>query len=247
MSTLIAVAHGSRDPRSARTVGAVVEQIRVRRPDLDVRVAFLDLSEPKVDTVLDQVAADGVRSAIMVPLLLGKAFHARVDLPGLIDAARIRHPHLELTQSQVLGDDRRLIDVVRTRIIETGVDVDDPSVGIALAAVGSSDPSANQRMRALAERVLVGTRWAAAVTCFATAQNPGPADCLARIADLGARTIVLAPWFLAPGLLTDRILAAVGDDTVTVAEVIGDHPLVADVVSSRYDAALSNLSTRRSA
>ncbi|MDJ0394552.1 sirohydrochlorin chelatase [Rhodococcus sp. G-MC3] len=247
MSTLIAVAHGSRDPRSARTVGAVVDRIRLRRPDLDVRVAYLDLTEPNVETVLDQVAADGVHSAIVVPLLLGSAFHARVDLPGLLEAARIRHPHLTLMQSDVLGDDRRLVDVVRTRIIETGVDIDDSTVGIALAAVGSSHMPANQRTRALAERVLAGTRWAAAVTCFATAQNPGPTESVARLTSVGARTIVVAPWFLAPGLLTDRVFAEVADLMCSNAEALGDHPLVADVVSSRYDAAAGRLISRRSA
>ncbi|MFE3028948.1 sirohydrochlorin chelatase, partial [Nocardia tengchongensis] len=102
---LIAVAHGSRDPRSAATMRDVVERIAAQRPDLDVRLAFLDLSTPSVDQVIDAVAADGHSHAVVVPLLLGNAFHARVDLPGLLDAARDRHPRLRLTQAEVLGPD----------------------------------------------------------------------------------------------------------------------------------------------
>jgi sirohydrochlorin ferrochelatase len=249
MSTLIAVAHGSRDPRSARTVSAVVDRIRVRRPDLDVRVAFLDLTDPSVDSVLDGLAAEGVRSAVLVPLLLGSAFHARVDLPGLLEAARHRHPRMSLTQAGVLGDDRRLVEALRCRIVEAGVDTRDSSVGIAVAAVGSSHAPANQRTRALAERILAGTSWTSAVTCFATAQDPRPAQALSRLTSAGADRIVVAPWFLAPGLLADRVFAAADEHPGTVirADVLGDHPLVADVVADRYDAALAGLPARLSA
>lgn len=245
--TLIAVAHGSRDPRSARTVAAIVERIRRRRPDLDVRVAYLDLTAPSVDEVLDQVASECIRSAVLVPLLLGNAFHARIDLPGLLDAARARHPQLTLTQADVLGDDRRLVEAVRSRIVEAGVDIDDAGVGIALAAVGSSHAPANQRTRALAERVLAGTSWTAAVTCFATAQDPNPTEALSRLS--GTARIVVAPWFLAPGLLIDRVFAEVSElpGRIIRAGVLGDHPLVADVVSSRYDTAVHGLPARLSA
>lgn len=246
MNTLIAVGHGSRDPRSERTVAAVVRQVRRRRPDLDVRVAFLDLTSPSVDEVLNEVASEGIRSAVLVPLLLGNAFHARVDLPALLDAARARHPHLVLVQAEVLGDDPRLIAAVRARIVESGVDIADAGVGVLLTAVGSSHAPANQRTRALAERLLSGTAWTTAVTCFATARDPQPAEALARIEAAGADRIVVAPWFLAPGLLTDRVFDIVDElmPSAVRAGVLGDHPLVADVVSSRYETAALTVSTR---
>ncbi len=254
MNTLIAVAHGSRDPRSAQTVAAVVERVRQRRPDLDVRVAYLDLTEPSVGEVIDDIASTGAEAAVAVPLLLGSAFHARVDLPAILDAARSRHPQLSLVQSEVLGDDRLLIDAVRCRIVETGIELDDPGVGVAVAAVGSSDASANQRARALAERILVGTSWNAALTCFATAQTPGPSHTLAHLTAAGSRTLVVAPWFLAPGLLIDRVFAAVdshvaeqGLRDVVHSGVLGDHSLVAEVVSDRYDAAARRLVVRKTA
>lgn len=254
MNTLIAVAHGSRDPRSAQTVAAVVEGIRQRRPDLDVRVAYLDLTEPSVEDVIDDIASRGCESAVAVPLLLGSAFHARVDLPAILDAARRRHPQLFLVQSDVLGDDRLLIDTLRSRIVETGIDAGDHGVGVAVAAVGSSNAVANQRARALAERVLRGTSWNAAVTCFATAQDPGPSQALSRLTAAGSSTLVVAPWFLAPGLLLDRVYSAVdihsrehGTGDVVRVGVLGNHRLVAEVVSDRYDAAARRLTVRRSA
>ncbi|OZC64770.1 sirohydrochlorin chelatase [Rhodococcus sp. 15-725-2-2b] len=240
MSALIAVAHGSRDPRSSAAVHRAVDVLRRRRPDLDVRVAFLDLSEPRVDQVVDDLAAAGHSRIVAVPMLLGKAFHAKVDLPELLDAARTRHPLVSIRQAEVLGDDRLLIEAVRDRIADTGVGVSDSTVGIALAAVGSSVAPANQRTRVIAQKLVAGTHWAGAVTCFATSVSPSPTDAITQLRALGADRIVVAPWFLAPGLLTDRIEASVaGLPNVVHAEVIGAHPAVAELASRRYDSTVA--------
>lgn len=235
MTPLIAVAHGSRDPRSAATVSAAIAAIRAARPDLDVRLCFLDLNAPSVDQVIDSVAADGYRAAVVVPLLLGSAFHARVDLPGLLAAAQARHPDLALEQADVLGSDDRLLAVVRSRIAETGADSQD-RLGIALAAVGSSSEAANIRTRAIARRLTAGTHWDA-VTCFATSAQPSVAQAISTLQLRGARRIVVAPWFLAPGLLTDRVIDAAPH--AEHAATIGAHPLLVDVVLDRYSLAVA--------
>ena len=44
---LITLAHGSRDPRSAATIQALVAETRAMRPDLRIEPAFLELSRPR--------------------------------------------------------------------------------------------------------------------------------------------------------------------------------------------------------
>lgn len=224
---LIAVAHGSRDPRSAETMAAVVDLLGRADPGLDVRLAFLDLNEPSVTQVIDSVAAQGHRSAVVVPLLLGDAFHARVDLPGLITAAATRHPGLRLIQADVLGADPRLIRAARDRIVEAGIDPHDSTIGVAVAAVGSSSATANARTATVARRIAAGTAWRTA-PCFVTTA-PSVTDATTRLRTRGCRRIIVAPWFLAPGLLTDRIVAS-GHQLVAP---IGAHPLLADVIGDR--------------
>lgn len=237
---LIAVAHGSRDPRSARVVTAAVAAIRAQRPDLDVRLCFLDLNAPSVDQVVDAVAAEGHSTAIVVPLLLGSAFHARVDLPGILAGARARHPRLTLVQSDVLGHDHRLVDAVRDRIVASGVDTDDSRTGVVLAAVGSSDLRANDRTRTLAPVLAAGTRWAGTVVCFATSAEPTVAQAVSLLRSRAVERIVIAPWFLAPGRLTDRLGTAAleaAPDAI-FADTIGAHSRLVDVTLDRYRTAL---------
>lgn len=260
---LIAVAHGSRDPRSAATMYAVVEQIAAARPDLDVHLAFLDLNAPSVDQVVDSVAAEGHSHAVVVPLLLGSAFHARVDLPGMLDEIRARHPRLRLTQADVLGADPRLITALRDRVMDMlgdpvriAVESTAPEqvrlpggpsapaastpaisparrIGIAVAAVGSSSAAANIRTAEVARALTDLTGWDAE-TCFATT-NPNLPEAISALRARGAEQVIVAPWFLAPGLLTDRLIAAAPD--VTHAPTLGAHPHLSEVVLDRYLAA----------
>ncbi|MQY20729.1 sirohydrochlorin chelatase [Nocardia macrotermitis] len=234
---LIAVAHGSRDPRSAATMSAVVSGVAQRKPGLDVRLAFLDLNTPSVEQVVDAVVAQGHREAVVVPLLLGSAFHARVDLPGLLAAVRARHPRLRVRQAEVLGPDPLLVTALRERVLAAGFELGDDTLGVAVAAVGSSSSEANRRTGGLGRLLAAGTGWRTE-TCFATTE-PSLPQAVSSLRERGCARVVVAPWFLAPGLLTDRLVTAAPD--VAYAEPLGSHRLVAEVVARRYASAVREL------
>lgn len=235
--TLVAVAHGSRDPRSAATVTALMELVRAARPGTPVRAAFLDLNAPSVGQVLDTVAAAGEDRAVVVPLLLGSAFHARVDLPALLAEAGARHPRLRTVQADVFGADPALISLLHERVrtvrAERGWPTASDRIGIALAAVGSSSAAANRETARLARRFAARTGSPTEV-CFATAE-PSLPRAVRRLRARGAEQVLVAPWFLAPGLLTDRLRAQ--DPLLPHAAVLGPDPALAEVIWNRYDAA----------
>ena len=66
-------------------------------------------------------------------------------------------------------------------------------------AVGSSHDAANARTATVAQALGVATRWAGASIAFATGPNPSLAEAAELQTDCGARRLVIAPWFLAPG------------------------------------------------
>lgn len=224
--TLVLTAHGSADPRSAAVTDAVAGRIRRLRPDLDVRAAFLERSTPNLRDVLRSADAP-----VVAPMLLADAYHARVDIPEIIAAARP-----DTRQAQVLGEDPALVHVLRQRLAEAGVSPDDPDVGVLVTAVGSSSSAANARTATVAAALRTGTRWAGARIAFATGPRPALADAALRLRSDGARRIVVAPWFLAHGRITDRIVDFAAAQGISVAEPLGSHNLVAATVLDRYDA-----------
>ena len=236
---LVAVAHGSRDPRSAATVAALMDAVRLLRPDLDVRLSFLDLSAPRLPDVL--AAVDGTHDrAVVVPLLLGHAFHARVDVPGAVAEAARRHPALAIAVAGVLGGDPRLEDAALDRLAAVAGPLHDPHLGVVVAAIGSSHAPANAAVHDIAERWAARFGWAGARAAFATATTPTVPDAVAALRAAGARRVAVAQLILAPGLLPDRIARdALGTDAgaTVVAAPLADHPAVAAVVVDRWAAA----------
>ena len=238
MTPLVAVAHGSRDPRSAATIRALADVLRDFAPGLDVRVAFLDLSAPRLADVLADVHADGHRHAVVVPLLLGSAYHARVDIPSALAKVARRLPRLRIGLADVLGPDPRLESLALWRLSETGADLSDPGLGVVLAGAGSSHQPANAAVHEVAAGWAARTRWAGAVAAFATATEPDVPAAIALLRARGARRIAVGSWFLAPGLLPDRVrraaLSAPSTSDVLVAEPLGADPELANLVLDRY-------------
>ena len=236
---LVAVAHGSRDPRSAATISRLVDEVRRQRPDLDVRLSFLDLSAPRLPDVLAALASDGHRHAVVVPLLLGKAFHARVDVPGAVARASRRHPRLRVTVTGVLGDDPRLADVALRRLTEVAGPLHAPGLGVVLAATGSSHACANASVDRLASTWVDHHRWRGGLAAFATAVSPSVPEAIHRLRAFGAERVAIAGWFLAPGLLPQRVARAARttDPTVKIAAPLGADASVAEVIVDRYLAA----------
>lgn len=227
--SLVTVAHGSRDPRSAATVAELVERVRERHPRLDARMSFLDLSAPRIDTVLA-----GVESAVVVPLLLGRAFHAEVDVPGAVAEAVAARPWLDVTVADVLGPDERLERTALHRLAAAGVGTDDPEVGVVLGAAGSARAPANAAVAAVAARWARRYRWAGVQAAFACAASPTVPEAVARLRAAGARRIAVASWFLAPGLLPDKVNRLARESGATVlAEPLGAADGVADLIALR--------------
>lgn len=226
--TLVLTAHGSADPRSAATARSIVACIRSLRPGLDARIAFCEQNDPNLRDVL----ADLPRGrGVVVPLLLADAYHARVDIPEMIAESGA-----DVRQAAVLGEDDRLIHVLRQRLEHAGVSRLDPGVGVLVTAVGSSRPAANARTAAVARELTLTTRWSA-TTAFATGPQPTLAEAADELRRRGATRLVIAPWFLAPGRITDRVANFAAAQGIPMSAPLGAHRQVAETVLDRFDAA----------
>ena len=229
VTTLLLTAHGSADPRSAANARAVAARVASLRPGLDVRLAFLDHSSP---SLADALA--GTDEAVVTPFLLANAYHARVDIPRQIakcvGSERVR-------QAGVLGEDDRLVALLGRRVAELGVSRLDDEIGVLVVAIGTSDPVVNARTARVAPKLLARTGWAGATTAFASHPQRSLAEGLGRLRRQGARRVVIAPWFLAPGLLPDRVRDFAWRAGIEMAAPLGSHRLVAETVLDRFDQA----------
>ncbi|MFC4472291.1 sirohydrochlorin chelatase [Streptomyces xiangluensis] len=230
---LLVIAHGSRDPRHAATVHALVRLVRAMRPGLRVETGFLDFNIPSVPAVLESLAAEGVRDVVALPLLLSRAFHAKADIPAVLREAPSR---LRIRQAEVLGPSPLLTAALERRLYEAGLSpADKSSTGVVLASAGSTDPEAIAVIAEIA-REWRHTGWCAVRPAFASASLPRTQDAVHELRALGCARVAVAPYVLAPGFLPDRIARGAAEADVR-ADVLGPSPEVARVLLERYDGA----------
>lgn len=236
---LLVVAHGSRDPRHAATVHALVARVREACPGLRVETGFLEFNAPSVPRIMERLAAEGVREVVALPLLLTRAFHAKADIPAVLSEAAGRLPRLSIRQAEVLGPSPLLTAALERRLQEAGLRPGDrSSTGVVLASAGSSDPEAIAVIAEIA-REWRHTGWCAVRPAFASAALPRTEDAVRELRDAGVRRIAVAPYVIAPGFLPDRIVRGAREAGADVlAEVLGPSPELAELLVRRYEEAL---------
>jgi sirohydrochlorin ferrochelatase len=232
---LVALAHGSRDPRSAQTIKALVAEVRAMRPDLRIEPAFLELSKPSFATVVDRLVKAGYDEIVVVPLLLSEAYHAKVDVPEVVAEATARHPGLQIRATRVLGMETAFLEVLDRRLRAALKDARVRELdALVLAAAGSSDHLANQAVTRLAR--LWGSRHRLpTVAAYASAAPPATGEAVRQFRFEGRRHIAVGSLFLAPGTLPDRAAElALEAGAVAVSAPLGADPVLARTILARY-------------
>jgi sirohydrochlorin ferrochelatase len=222
VTPLLLVAHGSRDPRAAASTEALVRRVAAARPDLPVAAGYLEHRGPRPADAASRWPA--ATSVAVLPLLLTAAYHASVDLPAV--AARLPVP---ARLGRVLGGDDGVLEALDATADLSDVD------GLVLAAAGTRDAVARGAVERAAARY--GQRHGA--PCLAAYAAGGGRDVPAAVAVLrsaGARRIGVLSYFLAPGVLHDRIVAAAAEAAVPLlGQPFGATAPLAELVLRRYD------------
>ncbi|GAA4665783.1 MULTISPECIES: sirohydrochlorin chelatase [Amycolatopsis] len=216
---IVLAAHGTRDPAGPRVITRLAARVS-SATGVPVRVAYADVREPDVTTVLRSVRGP----AVVVPAFLASGYHVRVDIPAQIEASG--HPDVVLTPA--FGPAPELVLAVRDRLVSAGYRRGD---AVVLAAAGSSDPRALAEVRAAARALssLLDTRVRIG---YAATASPSVAEAVASCSG----RVAVASWLLAPGLFQRRLSAAGAD---VVAEPLGVHAGVVDLVVRRYRQAVA--------
>jgi sirohydrochlorin ferrochelatase len=235
LTSLVAVAHGSKDPRAAGCVHDLIGAVRERVPGAGVRAAFLDHCAPSLPQVLS--ALDAEATVVVLPLLLTAAYHSKSDIPAQLAAAGCGR---NVVTAGTLGPHPLLLDALERRLREAGVDTDDRAkTSVVLAAAGSSDPAANATIAAVAAQWQAARGWQAVAPAYASAAGPRPDEAVRSLRGSGATRVVVATYLLAPGYFADKIRSSAADGGAdAVSGVLGAAPEVAEIVAERYRDAL---------
>ncbi|MFD9792147.1 sirohydrochlorin chelatase [Streptomyces sp. NPDC059070] len=229
---LVAVAHGSRDPRALRTVTALLGLVRELRPGLDVRLGHIEIDEPALPATL---AGLGAGRAVLVPLLLGRGYHVKRDVPAAVAGA----PRLRARVAQPLGPHPLLVEALYERLLEAGWQDDARTRrtgAVVLAGAGSRDPESAADARRTAGQLAERLGGVPVIPAYASALAPTVPEALRALAGRGRQRLAVASYFTAPGRFATQ---CAGHARGIAAAPLGAHPAVARLVLHRYDQALA--------
>jgi sirohydrochlorin ferrochelatase len=245
--SLVAIAHGSRDPRAGATIAELLAAARTRAAvrglaGLEARGAFLGHAPPAPLQVLAALAGDdgGERDVVVLPLLLTAAYHSGTDIPVVLAEAAAGLPGLRIRYGEPLGPHPGLVRALERRLAEAGQDPggDRSGTAVVLASAGSSQPSANAAIARMASGWQADRGWLAVRPAYASAASPTPAEAVADLLRGGAARVVVASYLLAPGLFADRIReSSLAAGAAAVSAPLGAAPEVADGLLDRYQQA----------
>ncbi|MFC7841678.1 sirohydrochlorin chelatase [Streptomyces sp. NPDC001046] len=223
---LVAVAHGSRDPRALSTVSALLDRVRALRPDVPVHLGHIELNAPLLPGTL---AALGDREAVLVPLLLARGHHVKHDIPAAAAASRAR-----TRLAPPLGPHPLLVDVLQDRLTEAGWGgTPRRTSAVVLAAAGSRDPDARADTARTAH-LLAARLGVPVVPAYASAAAPTVPEAVRTLLARGRHHIALASCFTAPG----RFATECARQAPWIAAApLGAHPALARLLLHRYDEA----------
>ena len=173
---ILVVGHGTRNPSGACQLLDLVGQMQAKAPAAIVLGCFLELAEPTIEQAMEKLYTQGVRKALIVPVLLFTAAHALQDIPDAVSAAASRFEIEVIGQTGSLGTHDSVVALSQVRsseVIAIGTGQSCPEsacarvqcdsgrcegsftemgrIGLAMVGRGTSDPLALEHMRQLTE------------------------------------------------------------------------------------------------
>jgi sirohydrochlorin cobaltochelatase len=243
---ILCMGHGSRDLEGANEYMDLVRAVQAALPAHPVEAGFLEFAGPVVPSIqeaVDRCVSAGAEKVLAVPVLLMEAGHARTDMPAEVARARQRHPHLDLRCAPHLGIHPLMVEMLEERIhqLQQGLGaahLDDTAV--LLVGRGTSDIEANGDFYKIGRLVWERNRYPMVECCFISLAEPSLFQGIQRCVQLGARRILVMPYFINTGILVKRICSESEEARqrypeveIAVGEHFGAHPKIIQLLVSR--------------
>lgn len=117
-SAMILFAHGARDPAWRRPFDAIANAIKLAQPQVTVEIAFLELMEPRLPHVAQDLYHRGYTQLLLIPVFLSQSGHVMRDLPAIVNQIVGSHPGLVMSVGLAIGEDESVIKAIATACLE---------------------------------------------------------------------------------------------------------------------------------
>ena len=244
---ILLVGHGSRDADGNQEFMEFVEAVRKVVPNREIEACFLELASPAIDAGITTCVQRGATRIFAVPVILLAATHVKNEIPEFLEKGRQLYPQVEIVYGRNLGQHEKILELLQQRFYEvmvqpTVIGASFSDTAVVLMGRGSSDVTANGDLykiaRMLWERLGVMT----VETCFSGITAPLLPEGMERAIALGAKRVVVVPYFLFTGVLIKRMRHVLDElqreypeIPMTMSKYLGVHRLLIDALVEQIE------------
>lgn len=250
---ILFVGHGSRLEEGNEEVRQFVEQMKGDiDPALLVETCFLEFAAPNIEEGIQKCVEKGADEIHVIPIILLHAGHSKLHIPAEIEHAKEHFPDVHFTYGQTIGIHEEVFEILKTRLAEVGLNVNEKheDTAILLIGRGGSDPYANGDFYKISRLLWEKLDVPIVESAFMGVTTPTVEDGMDRCIKLGAKKIIMLPYFLFTGILMERMnkmaeqfRLAYPNVSIDIAEYFGYHPKLKTVLLERMNQALEGTST----
>ncbi|OLS39381.1 sirohydrochlorin chelatase [Alkalihalophilus pseudofirmus] len=248
MRAILLVGHGSRDPEGNEQVKHMIGELSTKLdPGLLVETCYLEFAKPTIEQGIQTCVEKGASSVFVIPLMLLAAGHSKIHIPAAIDEAKERYPHIQFTYGRPFGIHEETLEICKDRLVEVGENVDnaDSDTAIVLLGRGGSDPDANSDLYKMTRLLWEKLNYKLVEPAFMGVTDPLIKEGVERCIKLGAKRVVILPYFLFTGILIKRLEKMVKEFeqeyqgiSFNLAGYFGFHSRLQTIIKDRIEEAL---------
>lgn len=179
--------------------------------------------------------------------MLLQAGHSKIHIPAAIDEAKKKYPFVQFTYGRPIGVHEETFEILKSRLTEIGENLDhtNSDTAVLLLGRGGSDPDANSDLYKIARLLWEKTNYKIVEPAFMGVTNPLTAEGVERCIKLGAKKVIILPYFLFTGILMKRLEEMVRTfqhqyeaTEFKLAGYFGYHPKLQTILIERVEEAL---------
>ena len=115
---IIVLAHGSRAEKADSVLSSLVDKFSSEVDCEYVERAAMELTEPTLADKVEEMAGREVEKIIVLPLFLFPGIHVQEDIPAMMEKLEENYPQIEFKLGEIVGDDDKLVDILKDRLRE---------------------------------------------------------------------------------------------------------------------------------
>lgn len=260
MKAILFVGHGSQDKEGNEEVKKCIQQMssslestlatQLDVEEVVVETSFLEFVSPTIKQGISTCMTRGADHVIVIPIILLPAGHSKIHIPAIIDEARTEYPKVQFTYGRPIGIHEQTFEILKTRLEESGLNLEEEHKDTAVLVVGrgSSDPDANSDLFKITRMLWEKSKVKWVETAFMGVTAPLVDEGVERCLKLGAKKVIILPYFLFTGILIKRMEKMLThfqtqhpESEFILADYFGYHPKLQEILKDRVDEALNGM------